>query len=132
MPTLAEQMLTDALAGQKFTRKFFVVELDFSEASLEELEKQFEAAKYALRGGLTPENIDKLSTLWGAYLGEVVRRHCGAEWAAETVDGGERPIVQRGAVVVRPHAQVRARCEQGASASVVAFYEQTKQSLAAS
>ena len=74
LPALDELMLTDALAAQKFTRKYFVAELDFSRKSLTELDALFDAVRYALRGGDTPENRDNLCKLWGAYLGEVLDR----------------------------------------------------------
>ena len=149
MSDIAAQMLTEALAAQKFTRKFFVVELDFSEASLHELERQFEAVKYALRGGLSSENIVKLTGLWGAYVGEVLRRHCSAEWTAvesltdesaevsgaaasdaETMaNSGALPVLQGTSHVARPHHQVRLRLEQGADQSIIRYYTETKAAL---
>ena len=123
MPTVAEQMLTDALAAQKFTRKFFVVELDFTEASVAELDAQSDAAKYALRGGLTPENIDKLTNLWGSYLGELLRRHAGGEWTTVETETGARPAITMNGATLFPHDHMRARLEQGASASVKKFFE---------
>ncbi len=125
----AESMLTEALAAQKFTRKFFVVELDFEEKTIADLEAQSEAAKYALRAGLTPENVDKLTQLWGAYFGEVLRRHSAAQWQAATVDGVERCVLQAGEVQVSPHAFVRERLEKGAAADLRAAYAQLKQQL---
>ena len=125
----AELMLTEALAAQKFTRKFFVIELDFSEKTIEELEAQCEAAKYALRNGLTPENIDKLTGLWGAYFGEVLRRHSAAQWRSLSVDGADRFVLQAGETQIAPHQFVRARLEQGAGRDLREAYQMLKQQL---
>ncbi|MFM8251662.1 MAG: hypothetical protein ACKOBW_08725 [Planctomycetota bacterium] len=150
MSDIAAQMLTEALAAQKFTRKFFVVELDFSESSLHELERQFEAVKYALRGGYSPENITKLTGLWGAYLGEVLRRQCDLQWEAVVIPEGEpvsMPIVVGGVPVtpvlrhsdqlsnhlsdqlLRPHHRVQLRLEQGVSHNIVSYFEETKAAI---
>jgi hypothetical protein len=139
MSDIAAQMLTEALAAQKFTRKFFVVELDFSEASLHELERQFEAVKYALRGGHSPENITKLTGLWGAYLGEVLRRHCDLQWESVVMPEGQSlltavvidgvpvtPVLRRSDHFLRPHHRVQLRFEQGVSHSLVSYFEETR------
>jgi hypothetical protein len=122
-------MLTEALAAQKYTRKFFVVELDFHEATIEALEAQCEAAKWALRAGLSPENIDKLTGLWGAYFGEVLRRHSTAQWATISVDGIDRHVLQTAGHTVSPHDIVRQRLEQGPSADLRAAYATIKAQL---
>lgn len=126
MPTVAEQMLTDALAAQKFTRKFFVVELDFSETSVAELDAQSDAARYALRGGLTPENIDKLANLWGSYLGELLRRHAGGEWTTAETANGPRPAILLNGATVFPHDIVRTRLETGPDAAIKKFFESAR------
>ena len=129
MPTPAEQMLADALAAQKFTRKFFVVELDFTEATIAVLEAQCEAAKYAMRAGLTPENIDKLTHLWGAYLGEVLRRHSAGQWGLVEQAGAEKYALQSGATTIFPHDTIRERLEQGAAAELCQAYIDLKPRL---
>jgi len=129
MSSPAETMLTEALAAQKYTRKFFVVELDFSEATIEALEAQCEAAKYALRAGLSPENIDKLTGLWGAYFGEVLRRNSTSQWTTVTVDGADRCALQTAGQTVFPHDAVRKRLEQGPSADLRAAYATLKTQL---
>ena len=129
MSTPAELMLTEALAAQKFTRKFFVVELDFAEHTIGVLDEQCKAASYALRGGLTPENIDKLTQLWGAYFGEVIRRNSAGQWSAISVDGVDKYVLEQGEVRVFPHDLVRQRLVEGPNASLAASYATTKTSL---
>jgi hypothetical protein len=122
-------MLADALAAQKFTRKFFVVELDFTEPTIADLEAQCEAAKYALRAGLSPENIDKLTNLWGAYFGEVLRRHSSGQWGLVQNDGADKFALQTTATTVFPHDQIRQRLEQGPAANLCQAYDELKPHL---
>ena len=129
MTTLSEQLASDALDAQKFTRKYFVLELDFSENSVQELDAQFDAARYAMRGGLTPENIEQLRKLWGAYLGEVLRRKAGGEWLLESIDGEERIVLQGKSISVSPHERVVARIKEGPSQSIWKFFQDTKSQL---
>ncbi len=129
MSNPAEQMLADALAAQKFTRKFFVVELDFTEATIAVLEAQCEAAKYALRAGLNSENIDKLTTLWGAYFGEVLRRHSAGQWDLVHAGDADRLALQANGTTVFPHDSIRQRLEQGPAANLAQAYEALKSRL---
>lgn len=124
LPALDELMLTDALAAQKFTRKYFVAELDFSRKSLTELDALFDAVRYALRGGDTPENRDNLCKLWGAYLGEVLRRHSDGAWHNAGSEEAPVPRVRVGELLHEPHHSIRVRFEQGPSASIVTWFEQ--------
>lgn len=121
--TLAEQMLTDALAAQKFTRKHFVTELDFTEKSVQELESQFDAVRYALRGGLTDDNLQNLTKLWGAYLGETLKRLGGGEWTTIQTDGRERLAVKVRESTIFPHEKVHARLTNGASENVWEYFQ---------
>lgn len=116
-----DQMLADSLAAQKFTRKYFVVELDFSRASVLELESQFDAVRYALRGGANSENIAQLRQLWGAYLGEVLRRLGGGQWQVQA--GSVEPMVTVDKGRFYPHLQIQARFDLGPQASLVSWLE---------
>jgi hypothetical protein len=53
--------------------------LDFSAASLAGVERCLEAT-VDVGGPLSSEDLDYETRLWGAYLGEVVRRRFGGEW----------------------------------------------------
>ncbi|MBM4002284.1 MAG: hypothetical protein FJ295_03220 [Planctomycetes bacterium] len=138
----AQRMLADALESQKFTRKFFVVELDFSVKSLGELEGQFDAIRYALRGGASSENCQKLRRLWGAYLGEMLRRLGNGQWvsppttsapdsqgiaASETtseVANALEPLVEVEQMTYSPHQQIADRIQEGPSRNIVAWIKQ--------
>lgn len=129
MSELDDQMHRQALAAQKFTRKFFVVELDFSPASLEELDGQFKAVGYALRGGASPENLAQLLELWGAYLGETLRLASGAEWSDSGTNDAGRWTVRRGATSVAPHRVIAERLAGSPTPHLRTFFDESLAAL---
>ena len=130
MPTLAEEMKSHALEAQKFSRKHLVLELDFSEASIQELENHYDNVAYALRGGMSPENVALLTRLWGAYLGESLRRATGAEWIEEPAATGRRlGLKGPGEKVVYPHEIIGSRLFDKTSGNVWEFFQTAKESL---
>lgn len=118
--SISEKMKQDALEGQKLTRKFFVIELDFSRESLLDLEDLFDNVEIYLRGGKSEENIALLTRTWGAYLGEVLQRQGIGNWAKEA-DAIGGAVLTRDGEPLRPHAQVRQRLLEGDSANVVRY-----------
>ncbi len=118
MSNLTEQMAANALEAQKLTRKFFVVELNFSEASIQEMEGLFDTVAYSLTGGNSAENFQMLTRAWGSYLGEVIRKKLGGEWVAITHAAGERTALRCSAGDLFPHEQVSNRLHGDASANI--------------
>lgn len=108
MPSLAEQMAADALDAMKLSRKYFVVELDYSITSLEKFEDMFSQWHFAMPGGNKPENVERLVRVWGAYLGEVVRRSSGGQWNGE-LDQPESIAFEAGTRLLHPHDIIRRR-----------------------
>ena len=109
MSDLAERMKADALEAQRFSRKHMVLELDFSEASVDELEANADTVEYAIAGGKSDENLDMLSRIWGAYLGESLRKACGGQWEEE----GGQPGLRTDKSVAYPQQYVRQRLTEG-------------------
>ena len=123
----------------------FQVELDYSEESLEGLERilaQLSEEHRAFRSSAmqgnpaladgrpeqgTPAVEDQMvmmCKLWGGYLGEVVRRRWGGEWAMETYPGGNFATLTlnvRGAKLF-PSMKIYRRLTEGAGDDVWAFY----------
>lgn len=130
MSDLLEEMKAHALEAQRFSRKHLVLELDFTEASVQLLDENCDSVEFALRGGKTPENVDMLTRIWGAYLGESLRKATKAEWFADE-SGGTRRLGLRGApgATVFPHEVVRSRLTQQGAESLLAFYRDARQSL---
>lgn len=129
MTTLADEMKAHALEAQRFSRKHLVLELDFSEASVQELENQADSVTFALRGGKTPENLAMLSRIWGAYIGESLRRATGAEWLEETTEAGRRLGLRGAGGVVYPHEHVQRRLMGTKADSLTLFFQQSRDLL---
>ena len=130
MTTLADEMKAHALEAQRYSRKHFVLELDFSEASVKELENQADSVTYAMRGGKTPENIALLSRLWGAYLGEALRKLTGAEWFEESVAELRRIGLRKGSnSPIHPHEQVHHRLLGRADSNLLTYFQQVRDQM---
>ena len=129
MTTLAEEMKAHALESQRFSRKHLVLELDFSEASVQELENQADSVTFALRGGKSQENLDMLERIWGAYIGESLRRATKGEWFEETTESGRRIGLRGPAGSVFPHEQVRHRLVGSKADSLLVFFQRARETL---
>ena len=123
MPTLEEEMKANALEAMKLTRKHLVAELDFSEESVRELDGLFDQVDYAWPGGASDDNIEQLTRLWGSYLGEVLRRRCGGQWASEE---GDRVALRGEKTTLHPHDEVRNRLVGDAEGSIWEYYESAR------
>jgi hypothetical protein len=124
MPPREEEMKANALEAMKLTRKHFVSELDFSESSVEELETLFDQVRFAWPGGNSPETIEQLTQLWGAYLGEVIRRHCGGQWIER--EGGAVAL-QGEKTTLYPHDKVRKRLLNGPKENIWEYYQAARE-----
>ena len=122
MSTLAEQMQADALEAQRFSRKHLVLELDFSAASIGELEANADTVEYAIAGGKSDENIEMLSRIWGAYIGEAFRQQSSGQWVCE--DDG-RLALQTSGGSAYPQEQVRQRLTEGADFNLATYFATT-------
>jgi len=125
MSTLAERMAADLLEAQKFSRKHLVLELGLTAASVSELEDNVDTVEYAIAGGKSADNIDMLTRLWGAFLGEVLIHATGASWTEQ--DG--RPAVQGSRGVAFPHDHVRRRLVDGTDHHLGNYFTETIQQL---
>jgi len=100
------------------------VELDFSEASVAQLEQLLSAAPQA--------DVDEACKMWGAYFGEVVRRRWGGEWSFETYPGAQfatLTLTVAGSKLF-PSMKIYRRLTQGASEDLRTFYQSVKERLA--
>ena len=118
MSTLAEQMAADTLEAQKFSRKHLVVELGMSASSLAELEENVDLVEFAITGGTSEENVDLLTRIWGAYLGEALIHATGSSW----IEKGGRPAVQGANGIAFPHDQVRRRIIAGSENNLATYF----------
>ncbi len=123
MSDLADQMKADALEAQKFSRKHLILELDFSETSIDYLESAVETIEYAIPAGKSEENVEMLSRIWGAYLGETLRKQCGGQWVEEA----GQPTLRGARSSAQPQEMVRKRLVEGGDSLGDYFREMKKQ-----
>ncbi|WP_211748615.1 hypothetical protein [Paenibacillus sp. Marseille-Q4541] len=106
------------------------VKLDFSEASLKDLDSILQKFHGELpRGwrkifnkGPSEEQIAYMAKMWGGYLGEVVVRHLGGEWkASEIVE--DTIALQIGEEELYPPSRAYRRIMNGAEDSVEDYYK---------
>lgn len=121
----------------------YQVELDYSEQSLEQVERMLGRLSGELQAKepdalsqnqpSSDEQIDEMSRIWGGYLGEVVRRRFGGEWTVEKYPAGDFPIVTlnvNGAKLF-PAMKIHKRLTNGAVDNVVPFYQNVRARLEA-
>ena len=83
--------------------------------------------------GEVEEQMVMMAKLWGGYLGEVVRRRWGGEWAMETYPGGNFATLTlnvRGAKLF-PSMKIYRRLTEGSGEDVWAFFQKIRQKLTA-
>jgi hypothetical protein len=127
MTALRTSMTSDArLAGTivaqsqqaiKTAKLTFDEPLDFTSESLEGVERIMTKLQKQ-EPKLTEEQITELSKLWGVYVGEVIRRYYGGQWAM--VDG--LPDVALGGKHAAPVAKVRKRLVGGATENLKYYF----------
>ncbi len=92
-PTISDVMQAYALDALDLARDRFQANLDFSEGSIEQIEKILAVLHNTLpKGGLgkllargpSEDEIWQMAKIWGGYAGEVIRRRWGGEWTTET------------------------------------------------
>lgn len=106
------------------------VTLDYSEASLERVEKVLDVLAGQAKSAES-EDLDALSKMWGAYFGEVVRRRWGGEWSIETYPGAHfatLTLTIHGSKLF-PSMKVYRRLTNGKPDDVWAFYKEIEQRL---
>lgn len=98
--------------------------LDFTQDSLEAVErilgKIHNAGRYG-SGSSTPseEELTAASKMWGTYIGEVIRRHYGGQWA-QGEDGTLALLI--GEAKADPIAKARKRIVDGASDNIRYYF----------
>ncbi len=125
MSDLATKMEENALEAQRFSRKHLVLELDFSEASIDSLEANADDVEYAIKGGKSEENVDMLARIWGSYIGESLRKARGGEWV--DIDG--QICLKTDNAMVSPQEQVRSRILKGAEHHLGDYFRRMREEL---
>jgi len=118
----------------------FQIELDYSEASLEQVDgllerwhgqRQSGRHEAALDGQTLENSVDEMSRIWGGYLGEVIRRRFGGEWTIDKYPAGDFPIVTLNVNGARlfPAMKIHKRLTNGAVDNLLPFYQNVRARL---
>jgi hypothetical protein len=134
MATLRTSMTTDAkLAGVLVAQSQIAIQsaklkwaetLDYTPDSLDAIErmlgKMHNLAKYAAPGqGPSEEHLATAARIWGIYIGEVMRRHYGGQWAQ-----GEDGVLTLsiGEAKVQPLVKARKRIVDGPTENIRYYF----------
>ena len=111
----------------------FKINLDYSEGSLEEVERLLARFHDELTSANPGSKLEEMSKIWGGYLGEVVRRRFGGEWSIEKYPAGDFLIVSLNVNGARlfPSMKVHKRLTEGSSENIWSFYQSVRAKLEA-
>jgi hypothetical protein len=139
MAALRTSMTTDAkLAGALVAQSQSAVQtgrltwgetLDFTPDSLDAIERMLgkvhNTCKYTA-SGLNEEQLAAAAKLWGIYIGEVIRRFYGGQWAA---GAGDELSLSIGEATVLPVAKARKRIVDGPTENIRYYFSSIEKVL---
>ena len=124
-PAVAQRAAKEAAELVRFARAELGLRLDWSDASVAQIERlATELGKDLRREGGKLSEVDSLVRLLGSYVGEVYRRNHGGSWG-EADFGGQRRVAlrpEKGGALLWPAERIRQRLRQGAGSRLVAHY----------
>jgi hypothetical protein len=96
--------------------------LDYSEASIGRVEALMEHCARIVTQN--PSDLDLLSTIWGAYVGEVMRRHLHGQWtvSADEASGAITVTLRIKHLALQPIDRVTKRLIGGPAHNVWSYY----------
>lgn len=125
-PKIATVIGAYALDAVDHAKANFGVALDWSERSVEAVEQLLAQMNRMYVGSSPRPSEDEVSTVakaYGSYVGEVYRRHHGAEWGTMTIDGGSFPAVKaRSGAVFWPIGKALKRIKDGPAENIAFYY----------
>jgi hypothetical protein len=121
---LAGWLVAQGQAAVKTAKLEWKESLDFSEDSLDAIERimsklHARSKQAAPEGGFTEEQITQASKMWGAYVGEVIRRRYGGQWS--TAADGVLQLALSG-YTAQPIVKVRSRIVNGPADNIRFYY----------
>jgi hypothetical protein len=121
---LAGILLAQSQLAVQNARIKWAESLDFTADSLDAVErmlgKMHNLARHAAPGtGPSEEQIASAATLWGVYIGEVIRRHYGGQWSM-----GDNSVLSLavGEAEIFPIAKARKRIVDGSSDNIRYYF----------
>lgn len=136
LDTISEMMGQFAADAVRLAPDFGAT-LDYSEASLETLERILnQLADRFARSDTKPrtkesieQELDSVSRIWGGYFGETICRLWGGEWGVESYPGTIAPVisVDIGGAKLFPVMKVFRRLTKGNDENVWRFYQMVRE-----
>jgi hypothetical protein len=132
-PTVVDMMAAYAQDAVDHARQNFQTELDFSIESVRTVEsilrQMYDAiprgARRIFRRGPSEETLASLATMYGGYIGEVMRRRRGGEWVFDLEVMPGQPVIclRREDDRVFPPARVYKRLTNGPEDDVWFYFQ---------
>ncbi len=130
--TISAAMQANAEQAVKYARDRFKSELDYSASSLERVDRIIDVMHLdlpktflarAMRKSATEAQVWTVAKMWGAYVGETLRRQWGGRWKSTlNPDGHADVVLDLPLGRCRPIEQVRRRLAEGTGDGVLAMY----------
>ncbi len=138
--SLENEMGSMAEHAVEFTRRFHQLNLDYTEDSLETVERVLDyyyrerpnnLLKKFFRRGPSPEVVNQMSMYFGGYTGEVIRKKWGGEWRnkKERFPGKKFIALDTPGGTVFPTDKAYNRLTYGPENSIVQFYSSLKERI---
>lgn len=133
-PTVTDMMVAYAQDAVDMAKANFGEDLDYSERSIQTVEKCLAQLHDALpkgffgklfKRGPSAEDLVQVAKMFGGYLGEVFRKHHGGEWLLEPAPGSSTPAItlqHSNGGRFFPPAKVHKRLVNGPEDDVWMFY----------
>jgi hypothetical protein len=111
-----------------FLRNHFRVTLDWSDASIQQIESALNTFHLQVQKAKpTPEQIMGFAKMFGSYIGEVYRKNHGATWGLVEMGGQRFPGMKAdsaGGTLFWPWGRVQNRLVDGAENNVWHYYSE--------
>lgn len=125
--SVQESMAKFAKQAVAFAKQGFKINLDFSDNSIKDLERILEIFHSSFTPGHEPteDELQNAAIIWGAYLGETLRRNYGGEWAVEN----EISVLNIVNFKIFPPSKVYKRLTNGPEDNVAFYFDTFKMEL---
>lgn len=125
--SVQDSMTKFAKQAVAFAKQGFKINLDFSDNSIKDLERILEIFYGSFTPGQEPteDELQNAAIIWGAYLGETLRRNYGGEWAVEN----EISVLKIANFKIFPPSKIYKRLTNGPEDNVAFYFDAFKSEL---
>jgi hypothetical protein len=127
-----EQAMSAAAESAVEQAAAFGYALDYSETSIRSVEVILEGLHDSIGRDSPPENeIERMATMFGAYIGEVIKRKWGGRWKLESKMYGDQKVLtfETGDHELWPHFKVGKRLTNGPEDNVWHYFQILRKEL---